>query len=127
MIGYKSGFDGVIGIILGVCDQATTGPSAVFVADAIKSGAGTDIVDRILGNLALDFAVGIIPLAGDVFDFMFKSNVKSLRLLREVRAWLAQRHLFGGRENPLTGRFTHEAVSATPSFRSNSGLQFFQS
>jgi hypothetical protein len=35
-----------------------------------------------LGNVALDGAVGMVPLAGDAFDVMFCANIRNMRLLR---------------------------------------------
>ncbi|MEA2796721.1 MAG: hypothetical protein QOI87_4101, partial [Bradyrhizobium sp.] len=37
---------------------------------------------RMLGNVALDGVVGMVPLAGDAFDVMFRANVRNVRLLR---------------------------------------------
>ena len=33
------------------------------------------------GNVAADFAIGAIPLVGDLFDFAFKANRRNARLL----------------------------------------------
>jgi hypothetical protein len=33
-------------------------------------------------NTFMDTAVGAVPLAGDVFDVMFRANLKNLALLR---------------------------------------------
>lgn len=38
-----------------------------------------------LGNVALDGVVGMVPLAGDAFDVMFKANIRNMRLMRR---WL---------------------------------------
>jgi hypothetical protein len=35
-----------------------------------------------LANVALDGAVGMVPLAGDAFDVMFRANVRNVRLLK---------------------------------------------
>ena len=34
------------------------------------------------GNTLLDTTIGAIPLAGDVFDVMFRANMKNMSLLR---------------------------------------------
>jgi hypothetical protein len=41
---------------------------------------------RLLGNVAIDGVVGAVPLVGDVFDVMWRSNRRNMRLLQE---WLA--------------------------------------
>jgi Domain of unknown function (DUF4112) len=38
-----------------------------------------------LGNVALDGMIGAVPLAGDAFDVIWRSNRRNMRLLRE---WL---------------------------------------
>ena len=35
-----------------------------------------------LANVALDGAVGIVPIAGDAFDVMFRANVRNVRMLK---------------------------------------------
>ena len=35
-------------------------------------------------NLIFDWAVGAVPLAGDVFDVAFKANLKNLELLEKA-------------------------------------------
>ena len=39
-----------------------------------------------MGNVVLDTVVGIIPIAGDLFDFGFKSNRRNVDLLRKYYA-----------------------------------------
>ena len=38
---------------------------------------------RMLGNIGFDTLVGAVPLAGDVFDFLFLSNTRNLRIIRK--------------------------------------------
>jgi hypothetical protein len=40
---------------------------------------------RMLGNVAVDGVVGMVPFAGDAFDVMFRANMRNVRLLRR---WL---------------------------------------
>ena len=44
------------------------------------------LVARMLGNVAIDGVVGAVPLVGDVFDVMWRSNRRNMRLLQD---WLA--------------------------------------
>jgi len=42
---------------------------------------------RIAGNIALDAAVGAVPLVGDIFDFAWKANLRNVALLeRHLKA-----------------------------------------
>ena len=34
------------------------------------------------GNVGVDTLLGAIPLGGDLFDFVFRSNSRNLRLIR---------------------------------------------
>jgi hypothetical protein len=36
---------------------------------------------RMAGNVALDAAVGAVPLIGDIFDFVWKANLRNVALL----------------------------------------------
>lgn len=89
VVGMKVGADGIIGLIPGVGDVFTTGLSAVFIADAVKMGARKSVIAKMAGNVAVDFVLGAVPLVGDLFDFVFKSNRANLKLLRAERQRLA--------------------------------------
>jgi hypothetical protein len=41
------------------------------------------------GNVGLDALVGAIPLVGDAFDFVFRSNTRNIRILKR---WLDKHH-----------------------------------
>jgi hypothetical protein len=36
-----------------------------------------------VGNVGIDALIGSVPVAGDVFDFFFRSNSRNLKLLRQ--------------------------------------------
>jgi hypothetical protein len=36
-----------------------------------------------LANVALEGTVGMIPVAGDAFDVLFRANIRNVRLLRQ--------------------------------------------
>ena len=35
------------------------------------------------GNIAIDGAIGAVPLVGDAFDVVYRSNTKNLRIVRK--------------------------------------------
>jgi len=41
------------------------------------------LLARMIANVALDGVVGAVPLAGDLFDVMWRANQRNVRLLRE--------------------------------------------
>jgi hypothetical protein len=53
------------------------------VREARALGAPRYLVARMLTNVAIDGAVGAVPLIGDAFDVAFKANVRNVRLLRK--------------------------------------------
>ena len=87
---FRFGFDGILGLIPGVGDVTSAGISLVFIADAIKCGARKRTLLRMATNLGLDMAIGLVPVAGDLLDFAFKSNTKNLRILKRERVFLAK-------------------------------------
>ncbi|MBF6601539.1 MAG: DUF4112 domain-containing protein, partial [Sphingorhabdus sp.] len=40
-------------------------------------------ISRMAANVGIDTALGAIPLAGDVFDFFWRSNSRNLRIIRK--------------------------------------------
>jgi hypothetical protein len=78
------GLDGLIGLIPGLGDVATSIVSAVIIVRAIQHGVHRAAIIRMLLNVGLDTLLGMIPLAGDIFDLTFKSNVRNLEIYREA-------------------------------------------
>ena len=38
---------------------------------------------RMMANIGFDTLVGAVPVAGDLFDFLFRSNSRNLRIIRK--------------------------------------------
>lgn len=77
----RFGLDGLLGLVPGIGDVAGLVLSAGVIAKAIGLGARGATVGRMVGNVALDAAVGTIPVIGWVFDFVFKANTRNVALL----------------------------------------------
>ena len=56
--------------------------SAIVILSAVRQGVSVPTVVRMVGNVLFDSMLGVVPFAGDAFDFMWKSNAKNVRLLR---------------------------------------------
>ena len=78
----RFGFDALIGLVPGIGDAVTTVVSLWLVKEARALGAPGHLVARMLGNIAIDGLVGAVPLLGDAFDLVWKSNRRNLHLLR---------------------------------------------
>jgi len=79
------GVDALIGLFPVIGDAVGVVLSSYIVREAAALGAPRSILARMAFNVALEGLVGVIPLAGDVFDAAFKANQRNVRLLN---AWL---------------------------------------
>lgn len=79
--GFRIGLDGLIGLVPVVGDLAASGASIYIVAQAARAGVPGRVLGRMLLNIALDTAIGAIPVLGDVFDVAFKTNLRNVRLM----------------------------------------------
>jgi hypothetical protein len=77
------GLDGLIGLIPGVGDFATSIVSALIILRAMQHGVHRAAILRMLLNVGFDTLLGSVPVAGDFFDFAFKSNIRNLQIYRE--------------------------------------------
>lgn len=76
------GLDSIVGFIPVVGDALAGAIGLYLVWEARNLGMSKWTVARMLGNVGVDTAIGAVPLVGDVFDVMFRSNSKNLRLLK---------------------------------------------
>lgn len=81
--GIRFGVDGLIGLVPGIGDAVTTALSLYIVHEAWQLGAPRRVITRMLANVALDGFIGAVPVAGDVFDVMWRANKRNVRILRE--------------------------------------------
>lgn len=82
----RVGLDALIGLIAGVGDTATALVSGVFILAAIRAGAPKRVIAEMAANILLDWLIGAIPIAGDIFDVAFRANARNLALLRAALA-----------------------------------------
>ena len=82
VIGYRVGLDGILGLIPGVGDVATLLPAAYIIYLGQRMGAPRRVLLQMGANVAADTLIGTIPLIGDLFDFVYKSNRRNVEVLR---------------------------------------------
>jgi hypothetical protein len=75
------GLDPIIGLIPGLGDVLGGLMSSYILLVAGREGVPTSVLFRMLGNIALDSLVGVVPLVGDLFDFGVKANRRNVDLL----------------------------------------------
>ncbi|HEX7875728.1 MAG TPA: DUF4112 domain-containing protein [Sphingobium sp.] len=78
----RVGLDSLVGLIPVVGDLATAAMGGWIVWEARNLGMSKWQLTRMAANVGFDTLVGAIPFAGDVFDFLYKSNTKNLRIIR---------------------------------------------
>jgi hypothetical protein len=79
----RVGLDAVLGLVPGVGDALSAAISSYIIWEARQLGLPRWKIARMIGNVAVDTAIGAIPFAGDVFDVVFKSNQRNLRIIHE--------------------------------------------
>ena len=77
------GLDSIIGLVPVVGDIIAMGMGAYIVWEARNLGLPKWKLLRMASNVAFDTAVGAVPVVGDLFDFMFRSNTRNLRIVRK--------------------------------------------
>ena len=82
----RVGLDALLGLLPGGGDLAAGVFSGVIILQAARAGAPAPVLGRMLANVAVDVVVGAIPLIGDLFDVVWRSNSKNVRLLEAWRA-----------------------------------------
>jgi hypothetical protein len=78
----RVGLDSIIGLVPVLGDLVTAALGAYIVWEANNAGLPKWKLWRMAGNVAFDTAVGAVPVAGDVFDFLFKSNTRNLKIVK---------------------------------------------
>lgn len=89
--------DPLLGLVLpGAGDLIGALLGLYLVAVAVRHRMSPVIIARMLLNLAIDAAVGAVPVVGDIADFAFRANQRNLALLDRratgratARDWLA--------------------------------------
>ena len=81
VIGLRIGADAIIGLVPGVGDVVTGAIGAYLIYEAKRLGIPRSAVVRMVANIAVDTAIGAIPVAGDIWDFFFRANDRNMQIL----------------------------------------------
>ena len=76
------GLDGIIGLIPGIGDAFAGMLSGYIVIKALLMGLPIFVIGQMVVNMVIEGVVGVIPFFGDIFDFIFKSNRRNVRLMQ---------------------------------------------
>lgn len=80
------GLDPLLGLIPVLGDLAAPLFTGLLLLHAVRLRLPRVVQLRMLLNAAIDFAIGIVPVVGDLFDFGWKANVRNLELLERHAA-----------------------------------------
>ena len=80
-VGIRIGIDAVLGLIPVVGDAASALIGAYLIVEAYRLGVPRWALLRMVANLAVDTAIGAIPFAGDLWDFVFRANDRNMQIL----------------------------------------------
>jgi Domain of unknown function (DUF4112) len=75
------GLDPILGLIPGLGDLASPIFAGLLLLHATRMKIPRVVQLRMVMNAAIDLAIGLIPIAGDLFDVGWKANVRNLALL----------------------------------------------
>ena len=77
----RFGIDPIVGLLPGGGDLIMSVFSIYIVIEAARMGLPKASLVRMIWNLTVDVGIGIIPIAGDLFDFAWKANTKNVALI----------------------------------------------
>ncbi len=80
------GLDAIIGLVPGVGDALSFLASSFIVHKAAVLGVPKLILTKMSLNILLDTVLGSFPLLGDLFDIVFRANLKNLEMLKSLDA-----------------------------------------
>ena len=102
--GISVGLDPVLGVLPGAGDLLSATVSLYIVAEAAYLGVPLTTVVKMLGNVAVDAAVGSIPVLGTVFDAFWKANQWNVEMIEEFLDDEVVRQVDddGGDDGPVT-------------------------
>jgi Domain of unknown function (DUF4112) len=82
VINRPVGLDAIAGLVPVAGDLLTAAMGLYIVWEGKNLGMPKWKLWRMLGNVAFDSAVGAVPVAGDLFDFLFRSNSRNLKIIK---------------------------------------------
>jgi hypothetical protein len=78
---FRFGLEAVLGLIPGFGDAAGVVLSSYIVHQAWRMGVPRSVLLRMWLNIVIEGVVGAVPLLGDVFDAVWKANMRNVALL----------------------------------------------
>jgi hypothetical protein len=83
LAGIRFGLDALVGLVPVIGDTVALLTALYPLYLARKHALPRRALVRMLGNLAIDYIGGLVPVIGDIFDIAFKANLRNLRVLEQ--------------------------------------------
>jgi len=80
---FRFGLDAILGLVPILGDLLSASMGVWIIWEARNLGMSRWQLLRMSANVGIDTAIGAIPLVGDAFDFVFRSNSRNLRIIRK--------------------------------------------
>ena len=77
----KFGIDALIGLVPGGGDLIGSLFSLYLLRTAMRMKLPKSAILSIMFNIIIDTTIGIIPIAGDIFDIFWKSNKRNMKII----------------------------------------------
>ncbi len=81
--GWRIGLDPLLGLLPGAGDALGALFSVSILYDAASLGLPWRVLVRMAGNILIEAVVGLLPVFGDLFDFVWQANMRNLRLVEK--------------------------------------------
>ena len=81
-INRRIGLDAVIGLVPVAGDAITAAMGLYLVWEARNLGMPKWKLWRMAGHVGVDTLLGAVPLAGDLFDVLYRSNSRNLKIIK---------------------------------------------
>ena len=78
----RVGADAMLNLMPGVGTLVAKGLSSSLILEARRHGVPTGPLRRMAGNVAVDFAISVVPVVGWFGDAFFRANQRNIALLR---------------------------------------------
>ena len=82
--GLRFGLQGVIGLVPVAGDTLATVAGFYPLLVAHRHKLGGEVMARLVGNLAVQYVMGLLPWVGDYADVWFKANLRNLAVLERA-------------------------------------------
>jgi Domain of unknown function (DUF4112) len=82
-LGWRFGVEALIGLVPGAGDVVSGAIGVLLLFRAFQFKLPAAVILRMIFNNLMDITIGAIPFLGDLFDFVWKSNTRNMKLFRQ--------------------------------------------